>query len=583
MQMIKKFIIVLFLLGTSVSFSQTNFDILNLPNLSNVKASSLSDADIEKAKAEMQKRNISISDFEKMALAKGMSPSEFAILKQRLEQVTLNIVTTTTNNNNEVVDTSTVIKINRPKQTTLNDSSIFGSEFFSNPALSFEPNFNMATPVNYVLGSMDELQITIYGVQQYSEIVKINKEGIAALSNIGQLHLGGQTFSAAESMIRKSASKIYNTLQSGESQLSVSLTKIRTINVTIIGAKVPGNYSLSSLATVFNALHIAGGPAENNSYRNIELVRKNKVIHVIDIYRFLMTGDQSDNINLQDNDVIHIPVYEKRVRIKGKVKRPGIFELKEAETFNDLLIYCSGFDDLAFKNSVKLFQKTEKEFKIIDLLKDKYSSYIPDAGDIFNVSDILNRYENRVSIKGAVYRPNAYALRDSMTIKDLIKSADGLTQDAYLDHAILIREKDDLIKEVIGVDLNLVMNNPAANLLLKREDELIISSKFDFMEKFTVSINGEIRNPFNEYECGHWYARTMSRYGMLEGLTGVRYDAVDKTLYVDSKIGDFTSFLSTATGFGNVVLKKGKPYLKVAYGAIPVDKVIVSGKASKLS
>jgi protein involved in polysaccharide export with SLBB domain len=520
---IRRLLIILFLLGTSLSFSQTNLDVFNLSNLSSVKVSSLTDKDIEKVKTEMQKRNISLFDLEKMALAKGMSPTEFAVLKQRIQQGSIqNNIQTSSNSSQEVnmAETANVVEANNPKPATLTDSTIFGSEIFSNPSLSFEPNLNLATPANYILGPRDELQIVIYGTQQYSERVQINKEGRVTLSNIGQLHLAGQTFSAAEMLIRKSASKIYNTLRSGESELSITLTNIRTINVTIIGAKAPGNYSLSSLSTVFNALHVAGGPNDNGSYRKIELVRGNKIIRVIDIYKFLVTGDQTDNVNLQDNDVIHIPVYEKRVQITGKIKRPGIFELKGKETFNDLLKYCSGFTESAFKSSVKLFQKTEKEFKVMDLPQQQYISYIPKSGDVFKVSGILNRYENRVTVKGAVYRPDVYALKDSMTIKDLIKSADGLTEDAYWDHALLIREKEDRIKEVVGVDLNAVMNTPAANLLLKREDELIISSKFDLLEKFIVTINGEVRDP-GEYS----YIEELTLYDLIIRAGGFKESA----------------------------------------------------------
>jgi protein involved in polysaccharide export with SLBB domain len=520
---IKILLIALFLFEVSFTYSQTIF---SSSNLSAIKVSTLSDQDIQKVKLEMTKRNLSFSEVENMAMAKGMSATEIGVLKQRLQQIgeqntsSIGISPATTAS---YVPADTII-VTTPIHVVLSDSTIFGSDLFSNPALSFEPNMNLATPANYILGPMDELQIVISGVQQYSEKVRINKEGVVTLTNIGQLHLAGQTFSAAELLIRKLAGKIYSTLQSGGSEMSISLTNIRTINVTIIGAQTPGNYSLSSLSTVFNALHISGGPNNNGSYRKIELIRNNKVIRVIDIYKFLMTGDQTDNINLQDNDVVSIPVYQKRIQIKGKVKRTGIFELKDSETFNDLLKYSSGFNESAFKSSVKLVQNTEKEFKIIDLYQKEYSSYIPKSGDIFTVSEILNRFENRVTIRGAVFRPDVYALKDGMTIKDLIASADGLTEDAYWDHALLKREGEDRMGQVIGIDLNLVMNgNLAANLILKKEDELMISSKFDFLEKFTVNINGEIQKA-GQYN----YIPNLSLYDLIVQAGGFKESASKK-------------------------------------------------------
>jgi protein involved in polysaccharide export with SLBB domain len=234
--------------------------------------------------------------------------------------------------------------------------------------------------------------------------------------------------------------------------LSLILTKIRSVKVTIIGAKKSGNYSVSSLSTVFNALHIAGGPNENGSFRQIELIRANKVLRVIDIYKFLLNGDQSDNINLQDNDIIKIPVYSSRIKIEGRVKRPGIFELLPNETFEDLLKYCSGFDESAYKSNIKLIQNTDKEMRIQDLSENDYKKYVPKSGDVFKIGTILNRFENKISIKGAVYRPDDYAFYEGMSVKDLLDKADGLTEDAYLNKALIIRLKDDLTKEIFDID-----------------------------------------------------------------------------------------------------------------------------------
>ncbi|PZR19835.1 MAG: sugar transporter, partial [Flavobacterium psychrophilum] len=285
-------------------------------------------------------------------------------------------------------------------------------------------------------------------------------------------------------------------LASGQCKLSVSLGNIRTIRITIIGSKVPGNYSISSLSTVYNALYIAGGPSENGSYRNIELIRGNKVIKYIDIYRFLVGGDQSDNLGLRDNDVIRIPVYKNRVTVEGEVKRPGIFEMKEGETFSDLISFASGFSEVAYTATVNVIRKTDKEFKVEDISSADFSTYKPKSGDIYKVSKILNRFENRITIEGAVFRPNQFSFVSGMRVSDLVNKADGLREDAYLQRARLIRQKEDLSTEIVEVNLaNAMAGDALANIELKKEDVLTIYSSLDFKENYNVTIEGEIKNP----------------------------------------------------------------------------------------
>jgi protein involved in polysaccharide export with SLBB domain len=490
----KKIISVAFLLTTLFhSISLKGQDILSSKDLSAIRIDNLSDNDILKIKAQLEFNNVTINQAEPMALAKGMTPKEFEKLKERLS------TTSTINNTTAKQDlprTQEIIENKKIKDPT--SIQIFGSELFDNPILNFEPNLKLATPLNYILGPGDELQVSIFGNQEFNYTIPVNAEGKIKIDHVGEISVAGISIEAATQKIKVAIGKIYTTVKTGQSKLGLSLSRIRTIKVTIIGSKQPGNYSVSSLATVFNLLYLAGGPSTNGSYRNIELIRDNKIITNIDIYKFLVDGNQSENFGLKDNDVVRIPTYSKRVVIKGQVKRPGIFELKVDETFPKLLTFASGFTDLAYTASINVIQKTSKEFKIKDLNQQEFSSYLPLTGDEFKVTEILQRFENRVQIIGAVFRPDTYSFYENMRIADLILKADGLKEDAYKKRAVILRLKDDLTTEIVNVNLlDALSGNNAANILLKREDQITVYSILDFKEEFTVSINGEIKKPGN--------------------------------------------------------------------------------------
>jgi len=474
-------------------------DLFKGSDLSTLKVDYLSDTDITKIKTQLQANNATIEQVEPMALAKGMSATEFAKLKMRLGgQSTPTAVVTTKNDVEENKDELTRKQdkiVNKKTKDTLN-SLVFGSELFDNPTLNFEPNLKLATPVNYILGPGDELQVSIYGVQEFNATIPVTVEGKVNIQYVGQISVSGMTIEAATQKIKGAMGRVYSTINSGQSQVGVSLTRIRTIRVTLIGSKQPGNYSVSSLATVYNALFLGGGPRKNGSYRNIELLRNNKVYKNIDIYQFLVNGNQADNVGLKDNDVIRIPAYSQRVTVEGQVKRPGIFEMKTGETFNDLLSFASGFNDFAYTASVNVLQKTNKEFKVKDIKESEYGSYRPLAGDVYRVSKILNRFENRIKIQGAVFRPNTYSFYEGMRIFDLIAQADGLKEDAYTNRATIVRLKSDLTTEAVNVSLVKVLaGDSQANILLQREDIVTVYSILDFVEEYKITIDGEIKKP----------------------------------------------------------------------------------------
>lgn len=474
-------------------------DLLRSTDLSTLKVDYLSDSDILKIKSQLQSNNTTIEQVEPIALAKGLSATEFTKLKLRLGGNQLSPTGVSNKDNfdekKEELSRKQDKIVNKKVKDTLN-SLVFGSELFDNPELNFEPNLKLATPVNYILGPGDELQISVYGVQEFSASVPVTIEGKVNIQYVGQISVAGMTIETATQKIKGAIARVYSTVASGQSRVGISLSRIRTIKVTIIGSKQPGNYSISSLATVYNALFLGGGPGKNGSYRNIELLRNNKVFKNIDIYKFLVNGNQSDNVGLKDNDVIRIPAYTQRVTLEGQVKRPGIFEMKTGETFKDLLSFASGFNEFAYTASVNVLQKTSKEFKVKDVKSSEFSSYKPLAGDVYRVSKILNRFENRIKIEGAVFRPDIYSFYEGMRVSDLILKADGLKEDAYTDRATIVRLKSDLTTEVTNVNLaQALAGDTQANITLKKEDIVTVYSILDFVEEYKITIDGEIKKP----------------------------------------------------------------------------------------
>lgn len=495
----KKIITVLFLL---FAFLQSGNiiaqDLLKGTDLSTIKVDYLSDNDIAKIKTQLQTNTTTIDQVEPMALAKGMSAAEFAKLRTRLGAPVAGVEAL--KKEDVVVDKEELTRkqdkiVNKKVKDSLN-SLVFGSELFDNPTLNFEPNLKIATPVNYILGPGDELQISVYGVQEFNASIPVTLEGKVNIQNVGQISVSGMTIEAATQKIKTAIARVYSTVGSGQSQVGISLSRIRTIKVTLIGSKQPGNYSISSLATVYNALFLGGGPGKNGSYRNIELLRNNKVFKNIDIYNFLVNGNQSDNIGLKDNDVIRIPAYTQRVTVEGQVKRPGIFEMKKGETFKDLLAFASGFNEFAYTASVNVLQKTSKDFRVKDIKASEYNSYLPLAGDVYRVSKILNRFQNRIKIDGAVFRPNIYSFYEGMRISNLVAQAEGLKEDAYTNRGRILRLKPDLTTEIVNVNLaKALAGDSEFDIALNKEDVVTIYSILDFKEEYKITIDGEIKKP----------------------------------------------------------------------------------------
>ena len=500
MRLIKSIITIVILLTFSISIYAQ--DPLGGRDLSTLKVDALSDNQITAIQQKLKQSGLTIDQVESQAIAKGMSPEEFSKLKDRLNGITGIVMAKSVKRGDISLQTGTDNTSKSKDSAIINNNRginllVYGSELFttsSNPTGN-AANKVIATPLNYEIGPNDVIKLVVYGVQEYSSDLTVSKEGKIQVDNVGQIKVAGLSIEAAKARIKQQmAATAYSSLARGESKLEISLGDIRTIHITIIGAYKSGTYNVSSLSNVISALSEAGGPNTIGSYREIEVIRNNKIFTKVDLYRFLQYGDQSQNIGLKDNDIIRVPAYKNRVELTGEVKRPGIFEVIGNESFNQILEYAGGFSDNAYSAMVKIIQKNDKEKSVKDLSKLEFGKYQPKSGDVISISKIINRYQNRVLLSGAVYRPDVYELQPGMRIADLINKADGLKEDAFTGRAQLIRTKPNLLKEMISINLSKALEkNSTENILLQREDELNINSILEIRDSLKVDLFGEVK------------------------------------------------------------------------------------------
>jgi len=402
--------------------------------------------------------------------------------------------------NTDNADQTTQKGINTKKENTSNkgvknktafSGGVFGSYLFSGQNLTFEPNLNIPTPSNYILGTYDELIIDISGQYEANYKIKVSPEGFVRIPNITPVKVSGQTIENATRSIKSRLSGIYP-----GAQINVSLGRIRSIRVTVVGEAVrPGTYTLPSLATAFNALYACGGPDSIGSMRDIKVVRHNKVVANVDVYGFLLDGALTGNIGLQDEDVIKIEPYKVRVKISGAIKRDGVYEALTGETIQQLIRFAGGYNDNAFKSIVTTFRLTDKGQTVVDVAENQLSTFNLQSGDSCYVSTISKKFDNRVDITGSVNRPGAYALESGLTVKQLIEKADGVKEDAYLNMAYINRKQANRIPEIIGFNLGNVLKGISADILLQKDDSVVIRSLFDYREGQSVSISGAVLAP----------------------------------------------------------------------------------------
>ena len=376
---------------------------------------------------------------------------------------------------------------------------VYGHSVFRNQSLSFEPNENVATPQNYRLGPGDEIVIDIWGASEDHIRQTITPEGSIMVSQIGPIYLNGMTIQEANNHIKGRFASKYAGVGGSEpeSEVNVTLGQVRTIQVDLMGeVAVPGTYRLSPFSTVFHALYKSGGINDIGSMRNIEVLRNGKRIVGVDVYEFLFDGKQTGNIRLQEGDVIIVPPYENLVNISGNVKRPMYYEVKDGETLGDLIEYAGGFTGDAYTEQVRLARQSGRENELFNIVNGDFDTYKLLDGDIVTVGTILDRYANRVELKGSVFRPGMYALAtDLRTVGDLVKKAEGLTEDAYTTRVMLYREGADLSLELIPVDLGGILSGRRPDITLKRNDVLVVPSIHELNDRGELSIFGLVAHP----------------------------------------------------------------------------------------
>ena len=428
-------------------------------------------------------------------------------------------------------NTSDMLEDQPTTQDLVREDQVFGRNIFNTKNLTFEPSSNLATPPNYRLGPGDEVIIDIWGASQNTIRQQISPDGTINIQKIGPVYLSGLTVSEANDYLKKSLNKIYNGLNNAtdpSSDIRLTLGNIRTIQINVMGEVVqPGTYALSSFSTVFHALYRAGGVSDIGSLRNVQLVRNGKKLATIDVYEFIMKGNAQDDIRLQEGDVVIVPAYDVLVKISGKVKRPMRFEMKKDEPLSTLIKYAGGFDADAFTRSLRVVRQNGQEYEVNTVKDIDYSVYQMRNGDVVTAEAILNRFTNKLEIRGAVYRPGIYQLSGKLnTVRELVNEAQGLTGDAFLNRAVLYRQREDLTTEVLSVDIKPIMDGTAPNIALLKNDILYIPSIHDLEDRGNVRVHGEIAKP-NSYP----YADNMTLEDLIIQAGGLREAA--STVRVD--------------------------------------------------
>ena len=369
---------------------------------------------------------------------------------------------------------------------------VFGRDIFNNKDLTFEPVMNIATPQNYRLGPGDAVIIDIYGASQKTIESSVSPDGDIVIENYGPIQVSGLTVAQANARIRNRLGARYQS-----SQIKISLGQTRTISINVMGeVKAPGTYTLSAFASVFHALYMAGGTNDMGTLRNIKVYRHNQLVSVCDIYDYILNGKMTGNVRLADGDVIIVGPYDCLVNITGKVKRPMFYEMKKSESIESLLKYAGGFTGDAYTKAVRVNRKTGREYAVFNVEEFDMSGFRIADGDSVSVDSILPRYKNTVEVKGAVFRPGMYQLGGNInSVRTLIEHAEGLTEEAFTNRAVMHRMKADRTLEVVSVDVEGIMTGRVADIPLKENDVLFIPSKLESMVERTITIHGEVQYP----------------------------------------------------------------------------------------
>lgn len=609
----KKLILVqIFLLVGICAFAQ----VPSPTQIQQLRVENLSDEEIRQLVAEMKRNKVSFDQIDGYAQQKSIPASEVVKLKDRIR--TLNLDKELTGGDkpptveqlqaDRSVSDGTVISakdIQPMTEADIRRSKIFGAELFSNKNLTFEPNLRMPTPPNYRLAAGDELVIDVYGYSEVQHKLKVSPEGNVRIPYLGPVYVSGLTMEEAKIRITKQLSTIYGGIKSGNTFVQVSLGDIRSIRVLLIGEVArPGSYTLSSLSTVANALYVSGGPDENGSFRDIQVIRNGQPIVNFDLYDFLKDGDLTNNIVLQDQDIVKVNPYKTRVELTGEVKRPAIFEVKEGETLQDVINVAGGYTDISFKDVIRAYRINNKEREVVNISAAEVATFQPRSGDKYFVDAVLNRFSNRVMITGAVFHPGEYALENGMSVADLIKKADGVKEEASPGRAIIFRLNEDFTPSGISFNLQDVLSGKQT-VTLRREDSVVIYSQLELHEDYQVKISGEVNAPgyFKYADSLHIEdlilmagglkdAASLKRVEVARRIRGKEYNPSDSAVAIVAQF-DIAADLSPMQGFAlqpfdEVVIRRSPTYVEQATVSIAGEVVYpgaytINSKREKIS
>lgn len=474
---------------------------LQAQDVKNVKVNQLSNAQVKEAKKALDNSGLSRDAAVEMARQKGASEQQIQEMLNRMdnldaqtnntEQKTAKAELETKQDNQQTEESSP--KVRNIKST----EKRFGDYLFNGSNITFEPNPNIPTPKNYRINIGDQILISVWGNSQASYQLEVNRNGQIMIPDVGPIHIAGLTFKNATDKLTDQLSSIYADMKGNKPRTfaQIDLGKMRSIQVNIIGETVaPGTYTLPATATAFNALYLSGGPDAIGSFRSIKIIRDNKSLKTIDIYKYLINGDLSDNMILEDGDVIYIPTIKKQVQVSGAFKRDALFELKDGEKLPDLINYAGGYTDETYLHRMKLYRKSQTGMELIDFTRDQIPSIQLKDGDHLVAEKILDTFKNRVTINGSVLRPGEYELTPGLKLSQLIAKADSVAPDAFEKSGHLVRYNEDLSTRMISFNLKDVLEGKN-DLALQPEDEIYIKSHFQMQQAESIAVAGEVQDP----------------------------------------------------------------------------------------
>ena len=473
-------------------------------DVNSVDPKTLPDSEIQKVEDYMKNAGLSFQEAAAIARQRGATEQQIRDMRQRLTE-SQTTPSASSSANESTTDTfmespeaaSDSSDLSTRKAPVQKDNPVFGSYLFNNENLTFEPSLNIQTPGDYEIGIGDQIIVNIWGNSQNNYQLTVNTNGQIMIPDVGPVFVAGMTFDAAELKIKQRLTDIYADMagQNPQTFAQINIGRLRSVKVDLVGeVTAPGTYTLPATASVFNALYLSGGPNIIGSFRNIKVIRNNTVTRTVDAYKFLIDADISENIKLNDQDIIFIPAAQKKVTATGEFKRTGIFEMKADESLKDLVRFTGGFTENAWWSVLKIYRKTLSGRSIIDVPFSQAETVVLQDGDSITTSEITDIYENRVMITGPVFQPGEYEWKQGMSLTDLIRKAGSLRGDAFLNRGNIIRLNHDFTTSSISFDLKDVLAGKET-VLLQPEDIVLIKSKFELMEEQYISVSGEVLNP----------------------------------------------------------------------------------------